>query len=91
MRVKKIVEILFAITQLFFIFTALLIIYILIKRPNRLNYIVVVIFILFWLSRFLNPMYVNYNCYKAYAQMFQGKDSLTSQADFDNVTEKIHN
>lgn len=91
MRVKKFVEILFAITQLFFIFIMILIVYILFKRPNRINYIIVAMFIIIWLSRFLNPIYVNYNCYKAYAQMFQGKDSLTSQADFDNVTEKIHN
>ena len=91
MRVKKLIEILFAITQLLFICAIIFIIYVLFKVPNRNNYIIIIIFIFIWFTRFLNPMYVNYNCYKAYAQMFQGKDSLTSQSDFDNVTEKKRN
>lgn len=91
MRVKKFIEIMISITQLFFIIITLIIIYISFKIPSPFIYIIITAFIFIWLTRFLNPLYVNYNCYKAYVQMFQGKDSLTSQVEFDSVTEKINN
>jgi hypothetical protein len=85
MRIKHLIESSCMITQILFIVGFVWILYALIfKGPIKY-----VIFILFWgllFTRFLNPLYVNYNCYKAYMQMFLGKDSLLSQSDFDAET-----
>jgi hypothetical protein len=89
MRAKLCIEIMFAITQLIFIFTFVAIIYSMFQMKGIIKYIVFIFFICVWITRFLNPMYVNYNCYKAYMQMFIGKHSLTSQEEFDAKTEKI--
>lgn len=85
MRLKHLIESCCMITQILFIIGFVWMLYALIfKGPIKY-----VIFILFWgllFTRFLNPLYVNYNCYKAYMQMFLGKDSLLSQSEFDAET-----
>lgn len=89
LKAKRIIEVLFVMTQLLFFLTFLIIIYTLITCKGYISLTLLFLFISAWFTRFLNPMYVNYNNYKAYMQMFQGKNSLTSQKDFDMVTNKI--
>lgn len=89
LKAKRIIEVLFVMTQLLFFLTFLIIIYTLFTCKGYISLTLLFLFIGAWFTRFLNPMYVNYNNYKAYMQMFQGKNSLTSQKDFDMVTNKI--
>lgn len=89
MKSKYILEVLFVTTQILFIISFFFVIYTLFACKISISASVLSIFLLLWFTRFLNPMYVNYNNYKAYMQMIQGKHSLTSQKEFDAVTEKI--
>jgi hypothetical protein len=86
LRAKRIIELLFVTTQFLFLLTFLFIIYTLITCKGYYSLSLLFLFIGIWLTRFLNPMYVNYNNYKAYMQRFIGKESLTSQKEFDMET-----
>jgi hypothetical protein len=89
MKAKRLIEVLFGMTQLIFILLFCMILYKVFRREWYSAFLWMIGSFLLWATRFLNPMYVNYNNYKAYMQMIQGKHSLTSQKEFDMVTEKI--
>ena len=75
--------------QLLTISIGILITYLLYNMKSRYKYIIAFIAYGVWLSRFLNPLYVNYNCFKAYKQIFLGEGSLTTQEEFDKKTREI--
>ena len=91
MMSKKAIEFAFAVSQLLTICIGILITYMLFYMNNKYKYIIAAIAFAVWLTRFLNPLYVNYNCVKAYKQMFMGQESLTSQEEFDKKTREIQN
>lgn len=82
LRVKKAIETLFGFIQFFIMIIFLLIIYCIVKINSKYKYLIVLIFIILWTTRFLTPLYVNFNCYKAYRQMFLGKSSLRNPENF---------
>lgn len=82
LKIKKNIELLFNLLQIMTIIIFLTILYSLVVFKSKIKYIFVLIFILLWLTRFLTPLYVNYNCYKAYRQMIQGKKSLRDPETF---------
>lgn len=82
MKIKKTIEILFGALQILTVLIFFTIIFSLFKLKSNLKYLLVIIFIILWLTRFLTPLYVNYNCYKAYRQMFMGKNSLRDPEAF---------
>lgn len=84
MKLKNIIETCCVFTQLIFIISFILLIYSFMFKGS-IKYVVFLLFVVILLTRFLNPLYVNYNCYKAYMQMFLGKKSLLSQVEFDSV------
>jgi hypothetical protein len=86
MRSKQLIEFLFILTQLIFIILFGLIIFMLFTSKSHYKYGIVVVFILVWLTRFLNPLYVNYNCYKAYKQIIFGAGSMKTPQEFDTAT-----
>jgi len=89
MRAKRTIEITYVIAQLITLSVGIIITYLLYNMKSKYKYIIALIAYGVWLTRFLNPLYVNYNCYKSYKQMFYGEESLTSQADFDKKTREI--
>ena len=90
MKTKSIIELLFAITQLVFaIFIAILVI-IFFKAPLKIFLISFTFFSLIWLTRFLNPIYVNFNLWKAFKQMYFGESTLYTQEQFDKDYENNH-
>jgi len=82
LKIKKNIELLFNLLQIITVIIFLVIIYSLVVFKSKIKYIFVIIFIFLWLTRFLTPLYVNYNCYKAYRQMIQGKQSLRNPETF---------
>ena len=89
MQVKKAIEIAYTMAQLLTISIGILITYLLYNMKSRYKYIIAFIAYGVWLTRFLNPLYVNYNCFKAYKQIFLGEGSLTTQEEFDKKTREI--
>ena len=83
MKLKNIIEVCCVLTQITVLIAFLLVMYsFMFKSP--IKYVLFLFFFVILFTRFLNPLYVNYNCYKAYMQMFLGKNSLLSQSEFDS-------
>lgn len=85
-RAKQIIETLFVLTQLAFFALFVSIIIAFAYRNISVASALFAVFIVVFLSRFLNPMYANYNLYKGYKQLFTGKDGLTTPEDFERRT-----
>ena len=85
LRIKTIIETCCAITQLTVVVAFIMVVYSFLFK-GHVKYGLSILFIVLLFTRFLNPLYVNYNCYKAYMQMFLGKNSLLSQEEFDSET-----
>ena len=84
MKTKTIIELLFAITQLIFAILIALLVIVFFKAPLKIFFISCLALSLLWLTRFLNPIYVNYNLWKAFKQMYFGESTLYTQEEFDN-------
>lgn len=82
MRAKRIIECLFALTQIVVAAAIVFTIHLLVTKRNKLSIIVAAVLFFLLITRFLNPLHTNYNLYKGYRQMFSGKDSMRSPDDY---------
>ena len=88
LRIKKGIEFLFILSQIIFIILFFMVIYSLYSLSSNYKYYILIAFIVIWLTRFLNPLYVNYNVYKAYRQVLFPSNSMTTPKEFDDATKK---
>ena len=88
LKAKKQIEWLFFLTQLFFYTIFITVVYLLITMKSSVKYVFLVLFIILYMTRLLNPMYANYGWYKAYRQMFAGNDTMTTPEEFEERMRK---
>ena len=80
-RAKELIEVLFFLTQAVAMILYTLAAYVLFQPRSTARTVILVAATLFFASRFLNPLFVNYDLYKAYRQQILGSDSLMTEAD----------
>jgi len=83
MRAKRLIEALFVMTQLVVLVLLVAIVVALVYSKVMVAGGLFALLVVLFLSRFLNPMYANYNLYKGYRQLFAGKDGLTTPEEFE--------
>ena len=83
MKAKKQIEWLFFLTQLLVLISFIAVVYLVIKLKSPLKYLLILGFCILYLTRLLNPIYSNYNWYKAYRQILVGNDSTTTPEQFN--------
>ena len=83
MKAKKQIEWLFFLTQLFILLLFVTVIYCIITLKSPMKYWLIVGFIVIYMTRLLNPLYSNYNWYKAYRQIFVGNDSTLTPEEYE--------
>ena len=88
MKAKKQIEWLFFLTQLLILVLFIAVVYLVIKLKSPLKYLLIFGFCILYLTRLLNPMYANYNWYKAYRQIFVGNDSTTTPEEYEKKTKE---
>ena len=87
MRTKRIIEFLFALTQIIYVAIIAVTLYSLIAMKGNIGFYLLIFLVLLTMTRFLNPLYANYNLYKGYRQMFMGKDSLRTPKEYADIVE----
>ena len=83
MKAKKTIEIVFAILQLIFAILIAGLVILFFKAPLRSFLISLFCVCLLWLTRFLNPLYVNWNLWRTYKQNLLGEHMSYSQEEFE--------
>ncbi len=83
MKAKKQIEWLFFLTQLFILLLFVTVIYCIITLKSPMKYWLIVGFSVIYMTRLLNPLYSNYNWYKAYRQIFVGNDSTLTPEEYE--------
>ena len=84
MKAKKIIEFLFVATQIVFFSIFISAITSLIYKKYSFSCLLFFVFLILLLSRFLNPLYTNYNLYKGYRQMFFYDDKTNYSEDSED-------
>ena len=84
MKAKKFIEFLFITTQIVFFSIIIAAIISFIYKKYRISSILFFVFFILFLSRFLNPLYANYNLYKGYRQMFFYDDKTNYSEDSED-------
>ena len=84
MKAKKIIEFLFVATQIVFFSIFIASITSFIYKKYSMSSILLLVFFILFLSRFLNPLYSNYNLYKGYRQMIFYNDETNNSEDSED-------
>ena len=85
LKAKKYIEILFFLTQLFFIFAFIIVFSLVIYLESPMKYLLVVLFIILYMTRLLNPFYVTHNWINSVKQrlLFTDKVGTMTPEEFD--------
>ena len=85
LKAKKYIEILFFLTQLFFIFAFIIVFSLVIYLESPMKYLLVVLLIILYMTRLLNPFYVTYNWINSVKQrlLFTNKVGTMTPEEFD--------
>ena len=85
LKAKKYIEILFFLTQLFFIFAFFIVFSLVIYLESPMKYLLVVLVIILYMTRLLNPFYVTYNWINSVKQrlLFTDKVGSMTPEEFD--------
>ena len=86
MLAKSIIEVLFFITQAIALVLYALAAYMLFQPRSGMRTGILIAAVVFFLTRFLNPLFVNYDVFKAYKQFLLGDKSITTKKEYDSRT-----
>jgi len=84
MFAKNVIEVLFFLTQAIALVLYALAAYMLFQPSSGMRTGILIAAVVFFLTRFLNPLFVNYDVFKAYKQFLLGDKSITTKKEYDS-------